>query len=152
MIRQVVAWSKLHKRTLRPLFCMTVDNGEIHFYDTRPCAPVRRRTISGLSARLYSACDPATTRASLVQRFTAEETKQSGREIQEALDEMIEAKLLLEFQGYVLALAVPGGCPAYCDPEDFPGGNGQRLDPFTPETLDDFCKRAARLGSLAVAG
>lgn len=144
LIRQVVAWSKLHKRALRPLLCMTPEEDRIHFYDTRPCAPARRVTIQGLAARLYLACDPATTRSSLISRFS-KEIDGAESKIHQAFDELIEGRLLLEVHGFLLALAIPGGCPTYCDPEDFPGGNAERLDPFTAETLDDFCKRAVRL-------
>src|SRR5690606_4993829 len=97
-----------------------------------------------LGAKLYLRCEPAVARTSLHRQF-ADEASQI--EINACLDGMIADHLLLEIDGKLLALAVEGDCPSYCDPEDFPGGNGQRLEPFTTETLEAFCESAKTLAA-----
>jgi len=142
LIRLVVTWVRLHKRSLRPLFCMKSVEGRVELFDTRPCATARRRILEGLAAKLYTRCEPAIARTSLHRQFAGEA---SEMEIDACLDGLIAEYCLLEIDGKLLALAVEGECPSYCDPVDFPGGNGQRLDPFTTDTLETFCERARAL-------
>jgi len=140
LIRLVVHWVKLHQRHLRPLFCLKrLDDGRVELFDTRPCATCRRVVLEGLAARLYLACEPAATRERLLREHGPRET------VETLLEEMLAKHWLLEIDGKLLALAVEGNCPAYCDPEDFPGGNGQRLEPFTEATLRQFAERIADL-------
>lgn len=143
LIRHVVRWVKLHKRSLRPIFCMSRQADRLEFFDSRPCATARRRELAGLEAAVYLACEPALARKSLYHRFADE----APVAIDRIVDDFLTHHLMLEIDGKLLALAVEGDCPAYCDPEDFPGGNGQRLEPFTMETLEAFCARAKELAN-----
>lgn len=141
--RQVSQWVSLHKRPLRPLLCMDrSDTGEIRILDTRPCATARRHVLGGWEARLYEACDPATTRKVLLQRF---ENETHADEIETALSSLIEKKLLLDFGGKLLALAVQGNCPAFCNTSEYPGGNGRRPPPFQEAVLDQLHTRLQQL-------
>ncbi len=142
--RQVSQWSRLHKRPLRPLLCMDDDGDKIKIFDTRPCATARRHELEGLQAALYRVCDPAPTREALVGRFASVAGED---EIVVAIEDLKAKKLLLDFHGKLLALAVPGDCPAYCEPRQYPGGNGRRPPPFSLEVLERLHERLVRLNA-----
>lgn len=143
LARQVGQWSALHKRSLRPLLCMETDEaGQIEIFDTRPCATARRHRLTGLEAKIYGVCDPATTRPALVKRFAESDPAEA---VETAIENLKADNLLLDFAGKLLALAVPGDCPPYCDVKAYPGGNGRRPPPFEMALLDEFHERVGRL-------
>jgi len=142
--RQVSQWARLHKRPLRPLLCMDDDGKTIRIFDTRPCATARRHLLEGLQAAIYRVCDPAPTRKALIGRFA---TSNSEDEIADAIEALKAHKLLLDFHGKLLALAVHGDCPAYCEPKQYPGGNGRRPPPFTLDVLERLHERLVRLNA-----
>jgi len=121
--RAVGAWKARHLGGARPVLCMTDRGEEIDFLDTRPCAPDRRTTISGLEAAVYRVADPGLGRAELALRVG-----RNAMEVAEALERLHARKLMLEIGGKHLALAVPGEVPALPEPDNFPGGWVEKFD------------------------
>jgi magnesium-protoporphyrin IX monomethyl ester (oxidative) cyclase len=117
-------WKDIHLTGLRPVFCANERGDEIDFLDTRPCAPVRRSTISGLDAEVYRAADAALAPVELATRIGKD-----VHEVEAALNRLAECKLVLALGGKYLALAIPGEMPTIPDHETLPGGWVQFFDP-----------------------
>jgi len=117
-------WKNIHLTGLRPVLC-SVDRGEaIDFLDTRPCAPVRRSTISGLEAEVYRAIDAAHAPAEIAARLGRGEP-----EIAAALAQLAARKVVLALGDKYLGLAIEGEMPSIPDHETLPGGWVQLHDP-----------------------
>jgi ribosomal peptide maturation radical SAM protein 1 len=126
-------WKASHKfEELRPVFCADDVGDAIEFFDTRPCAPVRRSSISGLEAEVYRMTDAALAPAEIALRLGRGE-----QEVMETLASLVAKKLVLALGGKYLALAIPGETPTIPDHESLPGGWVQLFDPsFAPSTAD----------------
>jgi len=116
-------WKNIHLTGLRPVFCSTDHGDSISFLDTRPCAPVRRSTITGLEAEAYRLLDAALAPAELATRLARDE-----REVAEALSSLVAKKLVLALGDKYLALALAGEVPTIPDHETLPGGWVQFFD------------------------
>ncbi len=131
----LIAWRTPQCHQLPKLLCMTDLDDHIDLYDTRPCAPERRVTLTGLKAAIYRACEPAAKRNVLVNRLEKKGHKTyADNEIQHAVDELKEQKLVLDLFGSILSLAIPGDIPVVSKIQDFPGGH------FFISTLDPLRK------------
>jgi ribosomal peptide maturation radical SAM protein 1 len=75
---------------------------EWQIVDTRTCATRREHRLTGLAARIYTACDRAQSPDGLAGRFPAA----AAEEIEAAVAAMAEEKLLLRRDGRLLSLAV----------------------------------------------
>ncbi len=118
------AWRtpQLHDRP--KLLCMTDHGDHIDLYDTRPCAPERNTTLTGLKAAVYRACEPAVKREALADQLQTDgHATYSNVEIKQAVDELKEQKIVLDLFGSILSLAIPGSIPDVPKMQDFPGGH-----------------------------
>jgi magnesium-protoporphyrin IX monomethyl ester (oxidative) cyclase len=144
---RVAEWKALFHRDLRPVLCMTVEDGGVHFLDTRPCAPARRTTIEGLDAEAYLACDPAIGEMQLVERLArADDPARSVEAVRAALERLCALKVLLHRHGKYLGLAVAGDLPVIPGPEDYPGGHFEKFDSRTSRSLDEAWAKLRRMG------
>ena len=74
------------------VFCVTDRDGVLDFFDTRPCAPVRRARIDGLARKIYLACDTSNSEAEIIKRFSGSAQPAA---IVALLNELTARKLLL---------------------------------------------------------
>jgi hypothetical protein len=140
---KVIEWFGLFERGLNPVLSMAVRGESIDIFDTRPCAVVRRTTLTGLDAQAYIACEPAADCREICRRLGA-----SGSDavaVQAAIDRLSELKLLANLHGKYLALAVPGESPPLLDEAEFPGGSSAGAETFTADALDALERRTRAL-------
>ena len=148
LIRQVVRWSQCHRKPLKPVLTMKpVADGSIEIFDTRPCATARRHILTGLAAKIYSAADPAASRADLKARILHRhpETAISNEDLNAEVARLISLQLVLGIGHQIIALAVPGSCPAACQPEDFPGGATTPTGPLSAKIVEDLERSLAEI-------
>jgi hypothetical protein len=85
------------------------DSGEVlRIEDTRPIAPKRHTTVEGLGRDLMLLLDEdASARAHICKRLAAEKGVAASA-VNEVIDALIEAKLLVEIDGKVINLVLAG--------------------------------------------
>jgi magnesium-protoporphyrin IX monomethyl ester (oxidative) cyclase len=92
-------------KTVSPPLLRLVDSGsELIITDTRSCAVEKQHRLTGLTAQVYRACDQAVTPKSLLQALHP--AGATWAEVQPALAELRQRKLILELNGRFLSLAV----------------------------------------------
>jgi ribosomal peptide maturation radical SAM protein 1 len=151
---QVRRWRAAFFRSIPPVFCLSDREGALDFFDTRPCAPARRVKIDGLAREIYLACDPATTEAAIIKRFSSQgQGSAAPLTISALLHDLTERKLLLPVHGKFLALACFGDVPDLCELADSPEGYVEVFDSRNPASAvqaldrlksDDFQLRPFR--------
>jgi ribosomal peptide maturation radical SAM protein 1 len=95
-------WRDQHERgAVRPRLEMRRDGERLHIVDTRSCATAAEHTLRGDLARIYDACDEAIDQAALRTRLGIADAA-----FDEAVRTLMDDKLLLDFDGRLLALAV----------------------------------------------
>ena len=87
-------WNSGHKETLE----MELFDDRVEIRDTRLCSTSLYHTLKGVSNGVYRRANAPVRRASLVKEF--------GPEADEAIDDLIARKLMVEMNGRVVALAV----------------------------------------------
>jgi ribosomal peptide maturation radical SAM protein 1 len=111
-------WGEVFWSPLPAILSMDDDGRELRLLDTRPGAPVRRRSLRGAERAVYLACDVART-----VRACAQEAGLTPEEARDVLAELCAARVMLGLaDGRFLALAVRGELPRLLRPEEFPGG------------------------------
>jgi magnesium-protoporphyrin IX monomethyl ester (oxidative) cyclase len=107
---QEVVWRWNHSWRASPPVLHVHDEGHrLCFLDTRPCARHRSWSTDGLGAAIYRLCDSAQTRTGLMHRLSTERgTDVTVAEVESAIAELLDAKVMLSLKGKVLALGV---CP-----------------------------------------
>jgi ribosomal peptide maturation radical SAM protein 1 len=98
----VMHWNEIWRHS-RPMLQVYDEENRLHFFDTRPCAVLRRWTVSGLEADIYRLCDSAQTRAVLNA-----ELKVSTAEIEPAINSMLRTNVLLSLNDKLIAIGVNG--------------------------------------------
>jgi len=147
---RVGEWKALFQREVKPVLCLTVEEGAVHFLDTRPCAVARRSTIEGLDAEVYLACDPAITETELLKRTVRQgDPARSVDAVLASIARLADLKVLLHVHGRYLGLAVPGELPIIPGPEDFPGGHFEKFDRRRSRTLEEAWAKLRRVGAPA---
>jgi hypothetical protein len=110
-------WRDQHESVVtRPVLEMRGDGDSIEITDTRSCRTADKHVLSPLAARVYAACDEATDRRTLATRTGVDPTT-----LDEVLTSLIADKLLMDFDGHLLALAVDTS-PTRPDWTPSPGG------------------------------
>ncbi|HXH38237.1 MAG TPA: RiPP maturation radical SAM C-methyltransferase [Thermoanaerobaculia bacterium] len=110
-------WRDAHEdASARPVLEMHRSDETIEITDTRSCRTADHHVLPPLAARIYAACDEATDRRSLAERTSIEPTL-----LGEIIASLIADKLLLDFDGRLLALAVDTS-PSGPDWTPSPGG------------------------------
>ncbi len=144
---RVAEWKALFHRDVKPVLCLTVEDGAVHFLDTRPCAVARHATIKGLDAEVYLACDPAIGEAELLKRFVRPcDPTRSPEAVRASIARLRDLKVLLNAHGRYLGLAVAGDVPTVPGSEDFPGGHFDKFDRRTSRSLDEAWAKLRCLG------
>lgn len=111
-------WGEAFWAPLPAIFTMDDDGDEVRLLDTRPGAPVRRRTLRGPERAVYLACEVART-----VRACAQEAGLEPEQARRVLEELAASKAVLALpEDRFLSLAVRGDCPRLLRPEEFPGG------------------------------
>jgi magnesium-protoporphyrin IX monomethyl ester (oxidative) cyclase len=142
---RVAEWRALFQREIRPVLCMTVEDGTVTFLDTRPCAVARITRIDGVAAEVYLACDPAVGEAELLRRVARDgDPGRAPEAVRVAIARLLALKVLLEVHGRYVSLAVPGELPIVPGPEDFPGGHFEKFDRRSARSLDEAWARLRR--------
>ena len=104
--RLLVAWLGLWRdqhesAATRPRLEMRYDGDSIEITDTRSCRTADQHVLTPLATRIYAACDEATDRRTLADRTAIDPAT-----LDEVLTSLIADKLLMDFDGHLLALAV----------------------------------------------
>ena len=102
LLMWLALWRESYFSDARRVLTMEDDGDAIDILDTRSCRTADRHRLEGSAARVYRACDEATTRQTL------RESLGIGEELEEIVQSLIAAKLLLELNERLLALAVDG--------------------------------------------
>ena len=148
--RAVGEWKAVYNSGLCPVLCCDDQGDRIDFFDTRPCAPVRRSSISGLDAEVYRMAD-----AALAPREFAARLSRDEREVREALSRLVERKLVLALGDKYLALALAGEVPTIPELETLPGGWVEFFDSrkaaHLPEAWHNLVRQAREARALAQA-
>jgi ribosomal peptide maturation radical SAM protein 1 len=84
--------------------------------DTRACATKHEHRLTGSAARIYTACDRAQARSALRRKFV----DMTADEFDAAIEAMVEDKLLLCRNGWLLSLAVMRTRPPSQEDSDAP--------------------------------
>jgi magnesium-protoporphyrin IX monomethyl ester (oxidative) cyclase len=116
----------------RPVLSMTDRGDVIDIYDTRPCAPARRVTVTGFEAEVYREADTALAAGEIALRL-----KRDIGHVNQALASLARRKLLLPLNGKHLALAVPGEMPTPFEADELPGGGVDQYDARRFSSLGD---------------
>ena len=105
LIREVQRWWACHAvpDEDRPRLDLLQTEDAVLVTDSRGCAVMPRYRLEGREAEVYMLCDVAQTFTSLVRELGCHRNE---RQIREALDTLLNAKLMIEVEGYYLSLAV----------------------------------------------
>jgi ribosomal peptide maturation radical SAM protein 1 len=111
--RIVTEWRQAHLRPTPPLLGADDRGGRLDCYDTRPCAPARRVSLTGLEAAACRACEPAAREPDILHRCrrTLGPRHATPEAVARALASLQARKLVLRLNGRYLFLAVPGDIP-----------------------------------------
>jgi ribosomal peptide maturation radical SAM protein 1 len=108
--REYLNWRNARYSENRPRLDANIhENGGVVIEDTRACAVSPRHALSGCDAEVYLACDSVQTLAGVLRRFR---NCWSASEVQQALAQLIEAKLIIARDEHYLALGVLRNRPA----------------------------------------
>jgi hypothetical protein len=90
--------------------------------DTRPCAVAARHDLNEREAQVYRLCDSATSRAVVASALASAGVTIASEQIDDILGTLRRRKLILDFDGRLLALATDDPAAAYPAIADFPAG------------------------------
>ena len=112
-------WRDQHAEGLRPVLEMRRDGDAIQIIDTRACRTADQHRLQGLSAIVYTECDEAIDRSALLARLAVDPAQ-----FAEVVASLMADKLLLDFNGRLLAIAVDASRPRPAEAPN-PGGSLQ---------------------------
>lgn len=102
----VLSWNHLWQ-TSKPVLKVYDEGRRLRFVDTRPCAVQGSWTAGELESEVYRACDSAQTPSSLLKRsFTRGGTPVSTHEVEQAIEFLRRARVLVPLGGKLLAVGV----------------------------------------------
>jgi ribosomal peptide maturation radical SAM protein 1 len=102
LAREVKNWATLRDQQAAQLDLYLAGSVAL-ISDSRPCAKKPVHVLSGSAAKLYLLCDRAQTRTSLALQLGSSVTEEKMNKI---LEEFLAAKLVIEWEGRYLSLAV----------------------------------------------
>lgn len=105
-----------------PVLAMWDDGERIVIEDTRPCAVAPRHELGALESRLCRACDAAKGGPALVAAVRAAGACEPDEEITAALRRLVDRKIIADFNGRFLCLAVDHDAIPYLGFEEFAAG------------------------------
>ena len=99
------------------------DQGEnIVVIDTRKEATNFTHTLSGVTAAIYRLCEEPVSKNRLVSKLVDLELPSDDVSVSEAIETLVNNKLLLSLSNCYLALALKGQTPPLPDAKDYPAG------------------------------
>jgi magnesium-protoporphyrin IX monomethyl ester (oxidative) cyclase len=102
----ILQWNHLW-RTTRPVLRVYDEGQRLQFFDTRPCAKRRSWTAGELESEVYRLCDSAQTPPALFKwDFTRHGMPVSRQDVEQAIETLCRAKVLLPLNGKLLAVGV----------------------------------------------
>lgn len=111
-----------------PVLSMIETADAITVYDSRPGATRPEHSLRGLPYRVYKACDQARTLGALVRTLERQvRPAPSPADVESAVAELLDRKILLALDDHYLSLAVREPIPLL--PQRFPGGQVLRSVP-----------------------
>ncbi|HYO76042.1 MAG TPA: RiPP maturation radical SAM C-methyltransferase [Thermoanaerobaculia bacterium] len=105
-----------------PELSMAVDGARIVIRDTRPCAVAAEHELDLLESRVYRATDAARGLRAIGDAVRAAGATESDDAIAAALQRLVHRKLIADFDGKYLALAVDADALPYLEFNEFAGG------------------------------
>ncbi|HXL89351.1 MAG TPA: RiPP maturation radical SAM C-methyltransferase [Streptosporangiaceae bacterium] len=117
-------WREAFGSASRPVLSMTDRGHELDIVDTRACASASRIRLRGVPRAVILACRAAPQ----ADRLAAGEgldhgLRASPGEVEDAVAELIAARLILPIDGRLVSLPLTGRTPPLSGESDFPGGN-----------------------------
>ncbi len=116
-----------------PVLAMTDDGARIRIRDTRPCAVVEHHLLDPLESRICRATDAAKGDRAVAAAVRAMGATDSDAAIDAALQRLVDAKLIANFDGRYLCLAVDDEPIPYLSFEEFAGGLALLGGPWKPK-------------------
>ena len=139
---QVRQWKMVFQRPVPPVLTVADNGDHLDFFDTRPCAPRRRSSLTGRARDVYLCCDTSITRPGLLKRFcTGPDAALSETALDAILSDLVSRTLVLDLHGQFVGLACFGDVPAFPAPEEHPHGFLARFDPQSAGSLRDAWSR-----------
>lgn len=105
-----------------PVLAAAPSGNGLTIRDTRPCAIAARHDLSEREAQVYRLCDSATSRAVIAGALASAGVAIASEQIDDILGTLRRRKLILDFDGRLLALATDDPLAAYPAIADFPAG------------------------------
>jgi magnesium-protoporphyrin IX monomethyl ester (oxidative) cyclase len=105
-----------------PVLAMADDGERIVIRDTRPCAVAPRHQLDELESRLCRVCDAAKSGPALLEALRRAGAPETEAEIMAALHGLIEKKIVADFNGRFLCLAVDDDPIPYLRFEEYAAG------------------------------
>jgi magnesium-protoporphyrin IX monomethyl ester (oxidative) cyclase len=109
-------------RTDAPVLAAAPSGDGLTIRDTRPCAIAAQHNLGEREARVYRLCDSATSRAAIAGALARAGDAITLERIDDILGILRRRKLLLDFDGRLLALATDDPPASYPAIVDFPAG------------------------------
>jgi ribosomal peptide maturation radical SAM protein 1 len=123
MEQAVCDWREAFISSDRPSLWYASRGDFLEFHDTRGCAPSNETAIEGLHRDVYLCCEDGTARNRLTQLLKARYAFAGTEdEIHDAVESLIESKLILALDDRLLGLATQGPAPEFSELEDLPLG------------------------------
>lgn len=116
LIAIINEWRKLfHTKQEKPLMLSMVDSGDrIEITDTRPCKVKEKHILTGLNYWIYKSCDRSVSFEPLLKTLKNNYPESlCWHEVKEAIDYLIEQKILLKLNNKFLSLAIREPSPHF---------------------------------------
>ena len=119
----ILKWRKCFFAVLRPLLChQLLPDDALQLIDTRACAISRNHRLTGLEKSLMLLGDSVTPIKQIPRLLQSSHGSLHPNSIDEALQALLNKKLILIVGGFYLSLSVGGKLPALPRQCEFPGG------------------------------
>jgi magnesium-protoporphyrin IX monomethyl ester (oxidative) cyclase len=113
----VTDWNAAWNSPGRPVLQARHGGRRVEFLDTRPCAPRKVWTAGGLHSDIYRLCDSAQSFSTLLEVLGALRDKEvSAKDVEEAVEDLCEAKVLLRVRAKLLSLGISENDDRACVP------------------------------------
>lgn len=134
--------SALPKRSENaPVLQMQEAEGRVFIRDTRPCSVASFHELSPLQSAICRATDAARSRKGIEDTVRGNGFGVSEEELYSSLQELVERKIVVDFDGKYLCLATEKGAIPYLGFEEFAGGlallSGRKRKEEPPMEVDD---------------
>ena len=102
--KECFIWEKLFYSDKRPILKMNHTGDGLEIEDTRPCAVQSSFILKDLHKEIYLNCDEGVMKKKVIKNFTEKGLNET--DIYSSIKELIEWKLMIEIDDYLLSLAI----------------------------------------------